>query len=276
MMGSTVQHVTLLMVALTVTSAAGRCVGADVRDNLGFGGPALPQVANSDVTRYSNPLRETDPREFWSRNRRVYQKRGILIEDEDYVVKQRWWELDSRSVGRVVETRSTDRGWVVQVLFTSAGGWQLRTFDKQLESVTVEDKSVKITRQGYDVETVALTFKVNGVAVDKSKCGLVIRREGDAAYVEFPAELLSYELPRMNERVMRGPDWFDGYADGGNAPFGALGGHGGACLGTVVEERNDDGNITVRWDRTGRTSVYRFDNRQGFCDIEKVADAEQQ
>jgi hypothetical protein len=249
-------------------------VAADIeaRKEVDVVGTVLPDVKAGDVVRYSRPLRSLDPKTFWNRNRRVYQKSGILIEDDDYVVKERWWELDSRSVGSVVETRQTDRGWVVEVLFATDDGWQPRTFEKQLESETSEQKTVTLTRRGYQAQTLTLTYKVNGVAVDRSQCGLIRRREAAAAYVEFPADLLSYELPRMNEQVMRGPDWFDGYADGGYVPFGNLGEQRGACLGSVTEERNDDGNITIRWDRTGRTSSYRFDNRHGFCDIEKVPD----
>jgi hypothetical protein len=242
-------------------------------------GQLLPTVTKEDKDRSVKPLRDRDPQKFWGRHRRVCQTKGIVIKDKDYVVKYKegkWWKLDTHVVGTVVEVRRNDLGVVVQVLFKNRNLWGEQTFTETPESVTTQTSEITLTRAGVREDRVTYTRRQIGVAVPKESCGLIVREEGDAAYVDFPEGLLSYEIPGANDRVIRGPDWFDGYADGGETPFGDLGEGRDQYYGDVMGNRDTDGIIEVLWMKTGRKTVHRSNSPSRHVDVEKLPPANDQ
>ena len=270
----------LLVVALGLVLEAASLASAEEKaGKFQMQGQLLPTVTKKDKDRSVTPLRDRDPEKFWGRHRRVCQTRGIVIKDQDYVVKYkegRWWKLDTHVVGTVVEVKRNDLGVIVQVLFQNRSLWNEQTFTETPESVTTQTSEIKLTRDGVREDSVTYTRRQIGVAVPKEKCGLIVREEGDAAYVNFPELLLSYEIPVANDRVIRGPDWFDGYADGGETPFGDLGEGRNHYYGDVTENRDPDGNIEVSWIKTGRKTLHRFDSPSRHVDVEKLPPANDQ
>jgi len=268
-----VATVGLILESASLACAEEKAVSFQLRGQL------LPTVTKEDKDRSVTPLRDRDPEKFWGRHRRVCQTGGIVIKDKDYVVKYKegkWWKLDTHVVGTVVEVRRNDLGVIVQVLFQNRNLWDEQTFTETPESVTTQTSEIKLTRAGVREDRVTYTRRQIGVAVPKDKCGLIVREEGDAAYVDFPEGLLSYEMPAANDRVIRGPDWFDGYADGGEAPFGDLGAGRDQYYGEVEKERDLNGNINVLWIKTGRKTVHRFDSPSRHVDVEKLPPANDQ
>lgn len=235
-----------------------------------FAGNFGAEISVEDLKKLGTPTRDRDPKRFWL-NQRVFQKDGIVVEDRDYIVRERYWILDSYDVGRVTEVKQGDDGTRCVVLFDSDERWQQKGFDKKLDTVTAVESTVIPAREGFRVGCIVTTYRNEGVAVDKARCGIIVRHANEeAVYVEFPAALLCYELPRVNDRVTRGPDWGDGYIDGWSEPIGPSDSE--KFYGEVFAPRDLDGSVDVFWPVTGRTTTHRFDNFGGFCDVQKIVD----
>lgn len=241
-------------------------------DDMIFTGDFASEISVEELKKLGTPMRDRDPEEFWL-NQRVFQKDGIVVEDRDYIVRERYWILDSYDVGRVTEVKQGDDGTRCTVLFESDERWQQKGFDKKLDSVTTVESTVVPAREGFRVGSIVATYRNEGVAVEKARCGIIVRHANEkAVYVEFPAALLCYDLPRVNDRVTRGPDWGDGHADGWSEPIGPS--DAKKYYGEVFAPRDQDGSIDVFWPVTGRTTTHRFDNFGGFFDVQKITDKE--
>lgn len=259
-----------LMVSASIACVGVRHLSAEesIAAEAIFSGDVTIGVAMDDLKKLATPMRERDPKKFWL-NQVVFQKCGIVVEDRDYIIRKRYWFLDSYDVGRVTEVSEADDGIRCTVLFNSNERWQQKGFDKALDSVTTVNTTVMPAREGFRVESLVATYRSEGVAVDKTKCGIIVRHANEkAVYVEFPAALLCYDLPRVNDRVERGPDWSDGYADGWSEPIGPS--DAKKYYGEVRAPRSLDGSIDVFWPVTGRTTSHRFDNFGGFFDVQKT------
>jgi hypothetical protein len=233
-------------------------------------GDLVPAIDPRLLDTFAYPARQRDSKRFWL-TAPVFQKNGIVIEDEDYIVRTKYYVLDSRAVGEVVDVRDTDEGAVCTVRFQDRSLWQVNELNKKPVSQTEAQTTMKVTRDGLDAETIATTYRIEGYAVSSSKCGVIKKQENEGTLlVEFPASLLSYELPRMGDKVVRGPDWQDGYVDGNDHPIGRPDKTVADYYGLVVENRNAEGYIHVKWAVTNRVTVHRFDNNGGFVDIQKL------
>jgi hypothetical protein len=231
-----------------------------------LGGALVPAITVDDLKACATPAQHRDPEKFWT-GKKVFQKLGIVVEDRDFIVRDRYWEIDANAVGTVVRVRQDSIGPVCRVVFVSTEHWQQRGFEKKPVAMTTEKQALQVTHAGYEAVSISTSYRIEGVAVDRRFCGLIVSEDGDGRSVEFPAALLSKAMPRLNDKVVRGPDWCDGYADGGAVPIGQIERVAEGCEGVVVKERDRDGNIDVEWLRTGRTTTHRFDSRD-FYDIE--------
>jgi hypothetical protein len=211
------------------------------------------------------PSQQRDPKLFWL-GKKVFQKASIVVEDKDYIVRDRYWKLDEYAVGKVVEVRPGVQGAVCRVLFDDRRRWQQKGFEKKPEGETVVQE---FQRSGYERTQVTTTYRIEGVAVEKQKCGLVVDDGPEEVVVEFPAPPLSLVKPHLHDQVIRGADWFDGYADGASVPYGRVGPDPGRFAGVGVKELDIDGNIEVERSVTGRISTHRLDARL-FYDIEML------
>jgi len=232
----------------------------------------VPAVTLNELKACATPSQHREPEKFWT-GKKVFQKRGIVVEDQDFIVRDRYWELDTNAVGKVVGVRQTGMGPICRVVFVDNEHWQKRGFEKKPVSQTVEKQSLQVTHAGYEAVSISTSYRIEGVAVDRRLCGQIVSEDGTQRIVEFPAALLSRAMPRLNDKVVRGPDWCDGYADGGGVPIGQVEAGAAGCEGVVVKERDRDGNIDIEWVRTGRVTTHRFDSRD-FYDIE-LAEKEQ-
>jgi hypothetical protein len=228
-------------------------------------GPLFPALDRKGVESQKRPASQVDPRKFWG-GRRVFQKRGIVVEDKDYIVRERYWWLDDRVIGRVVDVVETGGGWFCRVEFDKKmrANWQQKGFERQPE----REWRLEQKRDGYKTESFLVEYRGEGVAVPRYACGLVVEERDGVAVVDFPSGLLSPELPRANDWVVRGPDWMDGYVDGAPVPIGPVADDKERFSGVVKSSRNSDGQIEVEWSVTGRTTVHRFDDARGFVDID--------
>lgn len=203
--------------------------------------------------------------EFW-RGRAVVQVFGhvFTLEDKANVATEFYWVLDESAVGKVTECID---GNVVRVEFSDSTGWGKT-------AVPPPETEIKTTfTYGYDdygkrVQSVdSVIVKKEGLRIPPRKWGRVIEDDGVRRVVEFPMELLGLKRPRRGDRVVRGPDWRAGHADGGSRPVGSLSPSDENCWGEVMEEYDADGYVKVRWNKTGREGFYRFDWRR-YYDIE--------
>jgi hypothetical protein len=75
----------------------------------------------ADLRKWEQPSQFRNPVGFWS-GRRVIQKRGIVIEDRDHIVRERYWVLDEYATGNVVEVSLVSTGARLRVRFISKAG----------------------------------------------------------------------------------------------------------------------------------------------------------
>ena len=209
-------------------------------------------------------------------HRNVVQKLGIVIEDEDYIIRKRYWVVDRSVVGQVVRVERVGERLFLTVQFPEmTAGWQERGINIQNRRVTTTQRTVQVRPESWsdgatiDVDEVTFTHEIQGEEVDSARCGLIILREGKALRVRYPSHLLASEPLRKGDTVMRSWDWHDGFADGGDTRVGSRREDPSACVGIVEAERDRNGFVSVKWIKTGRRKSHRFDH-QGFYDIEKV------
>ena len=224
------------------------------------------------------PYQFREPKRFWL-HQAVFQKRGIVIEDDDFIVRKRYWVLDRAVVGQVVQVDTLEKGLDLLVRFDSMAGWQTTGMNIQNRMVAETERSVTI-RQDYsgdgvevDTDEVTFSYTIEGEEVDPDRCGVIERREGNVVFVRFPSSLMSLVSPRVGDRVTRSFDWHDGFADGGSDATGLGPEHPEECFGIVERERDEKGFIYVRWERTGRKKSHRFDN-YGYYDVQLAVPAE--
>jgi hypothetical protein len=221
------------------------------------------------------PYQFREPKQFWM-HQFVFQKRGIVVEDDDYIVRKRYWVLDTAVKGQVVQVDAIENGLDLTVRFDSMGsGWNTVGINVQNRRVTKTKRTETIRPDAYgdgtniEVDEVTFSYTVEGEEVDHDRCGLIVRREGGVVFVRFPSSLLSLVSPRVGDRVARSFDWHDGFADGGRQSQGIDPQLPEGCYGIVESERDEKGFIDVRWERTGRRKRHRFDNF-GFYDVQLV------
>lgn len=225
------------------------------------------------------PHQFREPMEFWL-HQMVFQKRGIVVEDDDYIVRQRYWVLDHSVCGQVVQVDATKDGTYLTVRFKSMGpGWQTQGVNIRNRTVTHSKRTVAIRDEPYgdgveaEMDEVTFSYTIEGEEVDPLRCGVIVRREGNVVFVSFPSSLVSLVSPRVGDRVIRSFDWHDGFADGGSQAVGVDSAGLGDCFGVVERERDEKGFIDVRWERTGRRKRHRFDNC-GYYDVRLVVAAD--
>jgi hypothetical protein len=261
-----------LAVFIACPLAAGAAFGQESFQ--AFRGEVTPTVDRQTVQRWGVPFQRREPAKFWQ-DRYVYQKQGVVIGDTDFVVREQFWVLDSRHVGRVESVAITDAGVRCRVLFSSMDTWTKQGIPMQVKSET-QEVELEEKRPGEEPRRIKGEIRVTTtekpeVAVSRGDVGFIVERLDDGTVlVEFPAELLRLELPRMNDRVVRGPDWSVGYADGGDSPYGEAIGDSENAIGRVLASADADGNFDIEWEATGRTSTARFDAAAGFYDVVKV------
>jgi hypothetical protein len=199
--------------------------------------------------------------EFWA-GRDVIQVFGnvFAIEDKADVATEYYWVLEESAVGKVVELID---GNLVRAEFSSDTGWQ---------RVAVPPPETKVSfnfdydNYGYLEGVTKTVVTTRGIRVGPREWGRVVDEAGGRRLVEFPIENLGLPRPRRGQRVVRGPDWQAGHADGGAAPIGPVP-PGSEMTGEVISEPDSDRYVKVRWDKTGRECFYRFDRRR-YYDIE--------
>jgi len=235
-----------------------------------FSGAVLPDVDRETVVRGVSPSQARDPVDFWS-ERRVYQKSGVIIEDRDFVVRARYWVPESTDVGEVVGVTVGDNLVTCRVLYRNPSKWREQALPERPTSRTETSTSIEVERPGpfekVRIDTVTTTYHIEGFGVPPERVGVIIEETQDGTLVDTPSHLLRLELPRIRDSVIRGPDWAGGYADGGVVGYGENPDSQERYVGTVVTDRDADGNYDVEWALTGRTGSYRFDDSRGFYDI---------
>ena len=222
-------------------------------------GKIVPEVTKNAIDQSSRSLFSRDPKQFWQ-GRKVIQKDGIVIPDLDYIIRDQYWLLSKTSVGKVEEVRLGDRkGPICVVLFKDRTGWEPHSIN--------DEKKIVVQRTGEGLE---ITFK-KGIPFEPTACGVKVGEAIDGIRVEFPAALLAWPSPHVGDKVIRGPDWFNGYVDGGACPFGVNSDDPKRFFG-IVEDSTDTENehiIKVYWNVTGRTSGCRF-GQQNFYEVEQL------
>lgn len=222
------------------------------------------------------PVQFRDPKAFWM-HKVVFQKRGIVIEDEDFIVRNAYWVLTPSAQGQVVGVEQVDRSGVfVEVRFDETNaGWNRHGINIRNRAMENRHRTVRIRPDPYgdgaeiEADEVTYSYTIEGVEVERSRCGLIIRREGDVTVVRFPCHLVALVSPLPGDTVQRSGDWQDGYSDGGRKPRGPHEGSANDCIGRVLSERDREGFVSVRWEKTGRKKLHRFDHL-GYYDIEVV------
>ena len=224
-------------------------------------GKIVPEFTKKEIDQSSRSLCSRDPKQFWQ-GRKVtgIQKDRIVIPDLDYIIRDQYWFLSKTAVGKVEEVRVGDRkGTVCVVLFKDMTGWEPHSIN--------EEKKIEVRRTDEGLEITV----TKGIPIDSKECGLKVGEGIDGIRVEFPAALLAWPWPRVGDKVIRGPDWFNGYADGGTCPFGVNSDDPKRFFGRVEDstDSEDERIIKVHWDVTGRTSGCRF-GQQNFYEVEQI------
>ena len=206
-----------------------------------------------------------DRPDFWKKDRSVIQAFGnvFAFHDKADIATQYYWTLDDSAIGKVIEVIPGGRGTLVRAEFPDETGW---------ERVSVPPPKTEIKwnfdydNYGRPESATATVVRTEGIMVAPREWGRIIDEAGQRRVVEFPAEIVGLRRPQLGDRVLRGPDWRAGYADGGENPVGPA---SPDCYGEVLEELGMDRYVKVRWDKTGREGFYRFDKRR-YYDVEVV------
>jgi hypothetical protein len=191
---------------------------------------------------------------------KVTQKRGVVCVSDDFVVYRvahdkgadHCWKLDyERAVG-VVE--KIEKGGFAVVRFETNRGW---------DRYVVNDRAVV---RDYWNEELYIAHKAESAMFRPNENGLLLTGEDGSQQlnlpirVRFPLGCVSFPPPRFGDRVVRGPDWNKGAADGEPG-----------LEGTIIQRspvdpspRGRDGYVTVQWDATRRKGRYRWDYHRKF------------
>lgn len=231
-------------------------------------------VASQATAQDDGPYQFREPEKFW-KDKVVFQKRGIVIEDDDFIVRKRYWVLDQSVTGQVVSVEPADKKDVfLTVRFDGmGGGWRQRGINVRDRTVSRTRRDVTVRSDPYgdganvNVDEVTFSYRIEGEQVDPNRCGVIVGREGPVTMVRFPNHIVSLVSPRKGDTVVRSWDWHDGFADGGRSARGRFETSFGECVGTVLCDRDEHGFIEVEWQKTKRKKSHRFDHF-GYFDIE--------
>lgn len=232
---------------------------------------AFPTVqAVEDADEATRPAVLTDTR-FWQ-DRRVVQVRGWVLDktDNDGIMRKRYWTLGDAAVAKVTEI--LDGGEVICEFPGYDKGWQEHGINEQDRRRTKPQIYYDAYGDRWNVETYSYTEQ--GIPVNRSDHGILISDDSEEKVrkVRFPVNCIGLCRPRVGDRILRGPDWHAGRADGGPQPTGELPPSvRDQFWGTVIEPRDADGYMKVEWEQTGRKASYRFDCRR-FYDIVSMPD----
>lgn len=188
---------------------------------------------------------------FWP-GRLVVQTRGWVLSpgDDDHIIRKEYWVLGPAAVGRVTSVRADG---TAEVEFENGTGWDRRGFEER--EVRSQRWDAEVDQYGRPVAVRMRETIREGIQVEPGDHGhlLEIEEPSGPRTVRFPLNCLGLAPPPAGARVMPGPDM---------EPLEAkrLAGVGG----TVVEARDADHYLRVRWDDTGREKVYRFDCRRYY------------
>jgi hypothetical protein len=192
---------------------------------------------------------------------KVTQKRGVVCLTDDFTVSRaalgkgadHFWQLHYESA--VGEVEKIEKGGFAVVRFDSDVGWVSDTVNEQ-------------RRVFYDYwnEEFFVVIRQETATFRPDENGLLL--SGEAAprqlnvpiRVRFPLACISFPPPQFGDRVVRGPDWNKGLADG--EP-----GLGGTIIRRSPDDpspRGRDGYVTVEWDATRRKGRYRWDYHRKF------------
>lgn len=245
--------------------------------------PIVGRFTRYELDEWNEPLALRDPEKAWV-GQPVFQKSGIVIEDSDYIVKQRYWTLDEKAIGTVAKVETVPNRPDLAKLYVrfegapdGSPGWTERGFEfgREVVSTTTGEKTIRNdSAGGVRVESTesTVTRERNGQPVKESEVGLIMDRTDKFTTVRYPMPLVGRLRPQPGDIVVRGPDWCDGHADGGGRPFGALrdAEENGTSkyAGIVLAERDvRTGFVAVFWKATNRKTRHRFD-ALGFYDIQ--------
>ncbi len=192
---------------------------------------------------------------------RVTQKRGIVCITDDFVVRGadggsaavHGWLLDKETAVGVVE--KIEKGGFAVVRFDNTTGWSRYEFEPEK----------KVYYDYWNREFfVVVRNKTANFRPDEN--GLLLSGENDTSElnvpirVRLPVACISFPPPKLGDRVVRGPDWNKGSADGQPG-----------LEGTIIRRSPDDliargrdGYVTVEWDATRRKGRYRWDYLRKF------------
>jgi hypothetical protein len=192
---------------------------------------------------------------------KVTQKRGVVCITNDFVVNRaaggkgadHCWQLDHESAVGVVE--KLEKGGFAIVRFDTSIGWSPYVVNDQ-----------KRVLYDYWNEEFVVVFRRETAAFRPDENGLLLSGESGPSQlnlpirVRFPLACISFPPPQFGARVVRGPDWNKGSADGEPG-----------LAGTIIRRSPDDpsprgrdGYVTVEWDATRRKGRYRWDYLRKF------------
>lgn len=248
------------------------------------------------------PLVDRDPQAAWS-GQAVWQrlcgsftadqvdKQVSVIEGSGDLVRDRYWILNEAAIGIVESVEIADSRGVAHIDVVFAGGiddpkqmpvgWveQNLEYKNRIETDTQSQTTVNesygggvtIDKTEHSESKERVGFPISGPfgrIVDRRPGSVVVRYNTDRA--------LERRRPRLNDRVVRGPDWRGGAADGYVLDRWAqhpatVGGRASPFTGTVIDEGAGANDLLVKWDRTGRVTAHRF-NVARFYDVQVVPD----
>jgi hypothetical protein len=261
--------VLVALIAVHLAAAAFPAFGAEAA-----GTHASSRITPESIANHSVPFKIREPREFWI-NRQVHLKQpnNNVIEDQDYVVRERYWTLDASSIGTVVGVTLVEDTQVLRVRFDNRNGWSEHGLEKR-EGVAVQQQSTVTPNGngGVDMNSESTVRRIEGERLfDEDECGVIIEQSDNITIVECPSVICTLPKPSVGELVTRGPDW-QGFADGGNRRYGPNTGKPETFAGEVIEEIDRDNLVDIKWKKTGRISACRFD-ASGFYDIVVIPDS---
>lgn len=250
--------------------------------------PITGRYSRYELEEWNEPLVLRDPVKAWE-HAAVVQKSGLVIEDPGYVVKQRYWTLDEKAVGTVVKVEAVrDRPNSARLFVrfdcspAESPGWTQHEFEfsREIVSTTTGEKRIRTDSAGgatVESSETTVTKERNGQPVKENEVGLIVESTNKFTLVRYPMSLIGRVRPRIGDIVVRGPDWCDGHADGGDKPLGAIvdatENGNPKFAGIVLSERDGrTGYVTVLWKATGRKTSHRFDFKS-FYDIQVVPGA---
>jgi hypothetical protein len=261
-----------LCVHALVMSASALLLAGEIPGNI------LPKIPD-DWSFSQTPAHRKDPEEFWV-GKKVYPRRGIVVEDEFFIVDgeaKKCWTLDQFTPG-TVEAVEEYRGMPVAVVaFEDTELWMEGAVAQIELGVARAAQLLTVERYGEWVDqSVTANPELGGFRVNRQDAGVIVNgtpREPGAVKVRFPIALLSVARPGFGARVKRSADWCFGHSDGGSVGFGLDPNADKDLLGTTLGTVDESGLVEVEWDYTYQRKFVRF-GAQDCYDIVEVEPGE--